>query len=436
MLSDRDLAVKNVLHSAFSHAGQKCSATSLLILEEEVYDDEHFRQALCDAVRSIPVGSAWELDNKMGPLIRPATGDLETGLKELEPGESWAVMPHIDEDNPHLVSPGVKWGTQPGSFTHMTEFFGPLLSVMKARNLDEAIRLVNQTGYGLTSGIETLDDREQHTWIESIHAGNLYVNRSTTGAIVLRQPFGGMGKSAFGPGIKAGGPNYVAQLMRFEDRKAPAASDLETDPLLQELCQTLASHSNDVIAADAQHLSAAINSFQAAMSNAFGKEHDNFALIGEDNLRRYLPVRELRIRIHPDDTNFEILGRVCAARVAGCRITVSIPHELESPLFHALEEATHSWAGSIEFVEESDEALIDLLRLHHTDRLRYAAPDRVPNSIREAVVGHYIYIADAPVVMHGRVELMWYVREQSVCFDYHRYGNLSTRADELRTEPL
>ena len=101
----------------------------------------------------------------MGPLIRPPSGVLETSLKELEPGEEWAVMPrlHVD-DNPNLVSPGVKWGVQPGSFTHCTELFGPVLGVMEARDLDAAIDLVNATGYGLTSGLESLDDREQELW--------------------------------------------------------------------------------------------------------------------------------------------------------------------------------------------------------------------------------------------------------------------------------
>ena len=219
-LSDRDQAIKNVLHSAFSHSGQKCSATSLLILESEVYHDARFRATLCDAVESLRVGSAWELSTKIGPLIRPPRGVLETGLKELEPGEEWAVMPrlHVD-DNPNLVSPGVKWGVQPSSFTHCTELFGPVLGVMEARDLDEAIDLVNATGYGLTSGLESLDDREQELWRSRIRAGNLYINRPTTGAIVLRQPFGGMGKSSVGPGIKAGGPNYVVPLMQFKDER-------------------------------------------------------------------------------------------------------------------------------------------------------------------------------------------------------------------------
>ncbi len=115
-LSDRDQAIKNVVHSAFGHAGQKCSATSLLILEAEVFDDQKFKQSLCDAVESLPIGSAWELKTKMGPLIRPPSGELENALKELEPGESWAVMPRRDPQNPHLYTPGVKWGVQPGSY--------------------------------------------------------------------------------------------------------------------------------------------------------------------------------------------------------------------------------------------------------------------------------------------------------------------------------
>lgn len=438
-LSDRDQAIKHVLHSAFSHAGQKCSATSLLILEEEVFEDEAFRRTLCDAVESIPVGSAWDLRTKMGPLIRPASGVLETGLKELEEGESWAVMPRFSDANPHLVSPGVKWGTQPGSFTHLTEFFGPLLAVMKAKNLDEAIRLVNQTGYGLTSGLESLDDREQQAWIDAIRAGNLYVNRSTTGAIVLRQPFGGMGKSAFGPGIKAGGPNYVAQLMRFRDTSPPPSLDEQLQPQLADLLNRLVPlthHDLRLPSSDVEQVVAAVHSYQQAMKAEFGQQHDHFRLLGQDNFRKYLPVRELRVRVHRDDSCFEILARVCAARTVGCRVTVSTPLGYSNDVLDAIEQATQSWGAAIEFVEESDDALVDVIRLRHTDRLRYASPDRVPRSVREAVIEHNIYIADAPVLMHGRVELLWYLMEQSVCVDYHRYGNLGLRSTEPRAEPL
>ncbi|MCE9545442.1 MAG: proline dehydrogenase family protein [Planctomycetia bacterium] len=445
-LSDREQAVKHVLHSAFSHSGQKCSATSLLILEDEVYEDAGFRELLCDAVKSLRVGSAWELATRVGPLIRPPSGELESALKDLEPGESWAVMPHRGDDNPHLYSPGVKWGVSPGSVTHLTEFFGPLLGVMRARNLDEAIGLVNATGYGLTSGLESLDDREQKQWRESIRAGNLYINRPTTGAIVLRQPFGGIGKSSFGPGIKAGGPNYVAQLMRFKEETStqysvpgtkysvPSSPRL-SDSLLSELRESLTNLS--LVPGEYQGLDCvvgAIDSYDAAMRHEFGAEHDTFRLVGQDNIRRYRTVRDLRIRIHPNDSLLEIFARVAAARTAKCRITVSTPPGLRSDALTLLEELTHDWAGAIEFVEETDDRLRDILLARHTDRVRYASPDRVPASIRAASAETGIYLADSPVLGNGRIELLWYLQEQSISYNYHRYGNLGGRAAEARAE--
>jgi RHH-type proline utilization regulon transcriptional repressor/proline dehydrogenase/delta 1-pyrroline-5-carboxylate dehydrogenase len=438
-MSDRDQAIKHVLHSAFGHSGQKCSATSLLILEEEVYNDENFRRALCDAVASMDVGSAWDLQTKMGPLIRPADGVLGRGLKELETGESWAVMPDFDEHNPCLVTPGVKWGVRPNSFTHMTELFGPVLGVMKAKNLHEAISLVNATGFGLTSGLESLDDREQETWLQNIRAGNLYVNRSTTGAIVLRQPFGGMGKSAVGPGIKAGGPNYVAQLMDFTPSDPSNESATIDDPQLAEFHRQLAelaSQPGESSAEQLQQTAASIQSYVNAMTEEFGRQHDHFRLIGQDNLRSYLPVAHLRIRLHPADNMFEICARIAAARAAGCQTTVSIPPGCEPSTVALLEELTRSWAALIEFVEETEEELAQVITTGQTDRLRYAAPDRISEIVERAAAETGLFIASSPVLPVGRVELLWYLEEQSVCIDYHRYGNLGGRSNEQRAETL
>jgi RHH-type proline utilization regulon transcriptional repressor/proline dehydrogenase/delta 1-pyrroline-5-carboxylate dehydrogenase len=447
-LADRDQAIKHVLHSAFSHSGQKCSATSLLLLEAEVFDDAEFKRTLCDAVESLTVGSAWELKSKMGPLIRPPSGDLETGLKVLEPGESWAVLPRRIGDNPNLWSPGVKWGVQPGSYTHLTEFFGPVLGVMRFEKLTEAIALVNQTGYGLTSGLESLDDREQEIWKAGIRAGNLYINRPTTGAIVLRQPFGGMGKSAFGPGIKAGGPNYVAQFMEFSEA-APESSALAAqrgdgaelaDAQLGELrgeLRELARSSNAVGRDDAFRVSAALESYDRAMKAEFGCAHDHLRLVGQDNFRRYLPVHWLRIRAHADDTFFDLVARVCAAKAAGCRITVSVPEGMIHPAVALLEDRlTASWAAAIEFVSESDDDLAEVIRARQTDRIRYAAPNRVPPTVWHAAAETGLCIVHAPVLAEGRIELLWYVQEQSVSFDYHRYGNLGVRAAEERATVL
>jgi RHH-type transcriptional regulator, proline utilization regulon repressor / proline dehydrogenase / delta 1-pyrroline-5-carboxylate dehydrogenase len=458
-----------------------------LVLESEVYHDARFRETLCDAVESLEVGPAWKLSTKVGPLIRPPSGVLETGLKELEPSEEWAVMPrlHVD-DNPSLVAPGVKWGVQPGGFTHCTELFGPVLGVMEARDLDHAIELVNATGYGLTSGLESLDDREQDLWREKIRAGNLYINRPTTGAIVLRQPFGGMGKSSVGPGIKAGGPNYVVPLMAFaeEEEKGdwsifaskhgntptspPAKMDLSPFSIstsvthLTELRRALELVLSEerVDADEIRRVMAAIDSYAEWGQAEFGVAHDHFRLLGEDNFRRYLPVEPLRIRVHTLDTLADVFCRATAARAAGSRATVSVPPTLVGPpsrggreatdsdkcrsargtysaaeAVELLDRLTDSWAGAIEFVEEEDSQLAEAIRAGQVARLRYAAPERVPTTIRAAAAEALQYVADSPVSAHGRIELLWYVREQSIAHMYHRYGNLGIRTDEQRDEP-
>jgi RHH-type proline utilization regulon transcriptional repressor/proline dehydrogenase/delta 1-pyrroline-5-carboxylate dehydrogenase len=430
-MSDRDLAIKHVVHSAFGHGGQKCSAASLLILEREVYEDEGFRRALCDAVESVRVGSAWEPTTKVGPLIRPPRPALESALKELEPGESWAVIPHRVGDNPRLWSPGVKWGVTAGSVTHTTEFFGPVLGVMCATNLDEAIAFVHQTGYGLTSGLHSLDDREQEHWSRAVRAGNLYINRGTTGAIVLRQPFGGMARSAVGPGIKAGGPNYVIPLMRFTSTGQAVGAGTPLEPNVEALLAALAERP-ETDAGELGRVRAAAGSYRLWMADEFGCEHDHFRLVGQDNVRRYLPAGQLRIRVAPGDTSFELLARLLAARAARCQITVSSDASAADPRIDLLQELTENWAAAVEFVEESDAQLADIIHAGQTDRVRYAHDGRVPKAVRRAAAETGLYLATAPVLAEGRIELLHYLREQSLCIDYHRYGNLGARSAENR----
>ncbi len=444
-LSDRDLAIKNVLHSAFSHSGQKCSATSLLLLEEEVFHDSSFRDQLADAAASLQVGSAWDLSTKMGPLIRPPEGDLLRGLKVLEHGEFWVNLPTTRESNPCLFTPGIKWNVSRGSFTHTTELFGPVLGVMKYKKLGEAIESVNETGYGLTSGLETLDDREQKIWKERIRAGNLYINRPTTGAIVLRQPFGGMGKSAFGPGIKAGGPNYVIPLGNFSANARPLKpGSLPEIELLKSLLSSLGrptARSRFLALPDnketqLQFLISSIISFDQFARDEIRTVQDHVRLLGQDNLRRFLPMKQLRYRISANDAPWMVFA-VCAAAVAcGSRIIVSHAEGVHFDTLQLLEDVTHDWAGRMEMIEEDEDQLVQAILNGQVDRLRILDADSVSDRVRQAAFEAHIHLADRPLSLHGRIELLWYVEEQSLSFDYHRYGNLGLRGSESRAEPL
>jgi RHH-type proline utilization regulon transcriptional repressor/proline dehydrogenase/delta 1-pyrroline-5-carboxylate dehydrogenase len=334
--------------------------------------------------------------------------------------------------NPNLWTPGIKYGVQPGNYTHMTEFFGPVLGVMRFEKLTEAVARVNQTGYGLTSGLESLDEREWDYWKNHVRAGNLYLNRVTTGAVVLRQPFGGLGKSAFGPGLKAGGPSYVAQLMNFVDSDAGKSEGRPENPALASLAQGLESRQHP----EASRVLRAALSYERAFREEFGREHDHFKLVGQDNFRRYLPIPSIRVRVHPADTAFDIIARACAGRVAGCHLTVSSPPGQAHPAVTLLEDLTESWAGAIEFVEETDEQLARALRDGQADRVRFAAPDRASEPVLAAAGEMGGIAVCTSVSAEGRLELLWYLREQSISIDYHRYGNLGMRANEERAPVL
>jgi RHH-type proline utilization regulon transcriptional repressor/proline dehydrogenase/delta 1-pyrroline-5-carboxylate dehydrogenase len=303
---------------------------------------------------------------------------------------------------------------------------------MRAASLRQAIEWVNATGYGLTSGLQSLDEREQEAWRDGIKAGNLYLNRPTTGAIVLRQPFGGMGKSAFGPGIKAGGPNYLIPFMRFSDAPGGAVAP-PADPTLVGLLQAAAVAGVD--ADQCAQLSRAFASYERWMRDEFGRAHETARLVGEDNLRRYLPVDRMVVRIADGDTDFDTLARIGAALCAGTQLAVSAPPGRNPPALAAARSVLDRPGIPTRFVTQSDAELAAAIAAGEVERIRYASSARVPAAIYSAAASTLVYLARTPVLAHGRIELLWYFREQSVSHAYHRYGNLGARAAEPR-EPV
>lgn len=429
-MSDRDLAIKDVIHSAFGNGGQKCSATSLLILEKEVYEDKKFKKQLVDAARSFSVGSAWEFQNRTGALIIPPQGVLKQALTRLEPGETWALESENIHGNPHMWTPGIKWDVQPGNFTHMTEFFGPVLGVMRAEDLDHGVDLVNQTGFGLTSGLESLDPREHTRWRSRICAGNLYINRETTGALVLRQPFGGMGKSALGAGIKVGGPNYVIQFMAYEESGPPSVGPIQKDHPLLQLAQQWKQKLNwgqlREFQGDLSNTIRAIKSYLYLAEQEFSQEKDYFHIRGQDNMVRYLPVGKVVVRIHEGDSLFAVLARIAAVRISGCELVISRPPDLDNRVLSFLSSRDISTILDHKRIEpQTDAELIKMIP--KIRRIRYASPESVPTAVSEAAAAAGFYIARSTVLMEGRIELLQYFQEQSISNNYHRYGNLGER---------
>ena len=214
--ADIDSAIKDLVQSAFGHAGQKCSAASVAIVDSTIFNNPIFINQLKDAVESLKTGPAREFATSVSPIIHPPTGALLRALTTLDEGEKWLVTPKQLDSAGYMWSPGVKVGVAPDSWSHKNEWFGPVLAIMNAPNFETACKWQNQTEFGLTAGIHSLDVDECETWIDSVEAGNLYINRGITGAIVERQPFGGWKRSSVGATSKAGGPNYLNNLRNWQ----------------------------------------------------------------------------------------------------------------------------------------------------------------------------------------------------------------------------
>lgn len=411
-IADKDLAIKDAVHSAFGHAGQKCSACSLLILEKEVYDDPHFKEQLLDAASSLVVGSAWNLATKVNPLIHAPEKDLLRALTTLGEGESWLLQPKQDPNNPNLWSPGIKWGVKEGSYTHLTEFFGPVLGVICADNLDHAIRIANGTRYGLTTGLHSLDEREHAEWLTKIEAGNCYINRGMTGAIVRRQPFGGCKESCFGPGAKAGGPNYLIQLMQVEQVSPP-----EKTSLIDSILLTLENYFKSDLPNLLSPWKASVGSY-AYWGKEYQKDSDPSGVLGQDNFLRFVPHQGSTLRFQSQDSLLH-LGLICAAAVI-CKapLQISTANTIKWPKL-----------PGIEFVQETDEQLVARVRDGKIKRLRFTTPPSV--AIYRAAAESASYVCYSPPLANGRVELLHFLREVSISVDYHRYGNLGEREGRI-----
>ncbi|MDF1489871.1 bifunctional proline dehydrogenase/L-glutamate gamma-semialdehyde dehydrogenase [Tessaracoccus caeni] len=440
--ADYDLAAKDVAQSAFGHAGQKCSAASLVILVGSVATSQRFRNQLLDAVRSLSVGTPEHLETQMGTVIAAPSGKLLRGLTTLGEGEKWLLEPRplasssplaLDKSGENkLWSPGVRDGVARGSEYHLTEYFGPILGIMTAKTLDEAIDMVNEIDYGLTSGLHSLDHDELALWLSRIEAGNLYVNRGITGAIVRRQPFGGWKKSAIGAGTKAGGPSYLHGLVGWKDAPV-AASGRTLRPSIERLLT--AAGQAGMAASEVEWLTAAAQTDAAAWEDEFGIARDVSQLGIERNLLRYLPVR-VHIRITPDAALTHVVRAVAAGIAAGAQPRLSTPIALPSPIVKAMEAAGVT-------VRYDDDAAwrAKLGRLAAKQgpnagaRVRVVAGEsreRVVAAVYEATDGKPdVAVYGGEVVSAGRVEMLPHLREQAVAITAHRFGTPNHLSDGL-----
>ncbi|MFK0008272.1 proline dehydrogenase family protein [Paenarthrobacter sp. NPDC090520] len=419
--ADLDLAAKDVVYSAFGHAGQKCSAASLVILVGSVAKSKRFHNQLIDAARSLTVGYPETATTQMGPIIEPANGKLLNALTTLGEGETWAIKPERLDDSGRLWSPGIRSGVKRGSYFHLTEFFGPVLGVMTAETLEEAIAIQNEIEYGLTAGLHSLDSAEMGIWLDTIQAGNLYVNRGITGAIVQRQPFGGWKKSAVGAGTKAGGPNYLIGLGSWLPAEATAKRGTTLRGAASQILT--AATSADVTAEELQTLQQALFSDAAAWDSEFGTRKDVSGLTAERNVFRYRPLPVI-IRLSEGERLVELLRVVAAGAVAGSALKVSSAVVLPDAVVTVFANL------GVSVRVEDDAAWLTRAARFDGGRIRLIGGDFT--ALSAATGGRPdIAVYHGAVTQAGRIEMLPFLREQAVSITAHRFGTPNHLSDEL-----
>ncbi|GAA3199079.1 bifunctional proline dehydrogenase/L-glutamate gamma-semialdehyde dehydrogenase [Microbacterium terregens] len=430
--ADLDLAASDLVKSAFGHAGQKCSAASLAILVGPVGRSKRFARQLVDAATSLRIGLPSDPMAEVGPVIEPPQGKLAWALSTLEEGEHWLVEPrpldHGVEFDGRFWSPGIRAGVQPGSRFHREEFFGPVLGVMHAHSLGHAIQLQNAVAYGLTAGLYTQNPDDLEVWLADVEAGNLYVNRGITGAIVQRQPFGGWKRSSVGAGAKAGGPNYLIGLGSWRPSAGTATSATLHLRGLDSRITTVIEAAQPSLDYEAfEWLRRGALSDALAWDREFGQVRDVSRLGVERNLFRYRPV-DVAVRATGDASWQALLRIVLAGLRAGSDFTLSAPVGLPAAVRRSLSEQ-----GVAVFVENDEQWLERMIAEDPASgprppraRLVGPAPSvaALHSALAEAVGGDPdLVIHPNEVTTSGRLELLPFLHEQSITITAHRFGN-------------
>ncbi|HUS62082.1 MAG TPA: aldehyde dehydrogenase family protein, partial [Acidimicrobiales bacterium] len=208
--ADLDQAVPAIVASAFGFAGQKCSAASRLIVVDAVHDELVAR--LVGAAQELRIGHPREMNTQVGPVIDADSQGRVLEIAGIAPSEGTVVLSRTDvPDMGYFAGPVIVDDAKVDGRLATEEIFGPVLAVVRARDFDHAIEIANDTEYALTAGLLSRSPHHIRRAYDELRAGNVYINRGITGAVVGHQPFGGFGLS--GVGSKAGGPDYLLQFL-------------------------------------------------------------------------------------------------------------------------------------------------------------------------------------------------------------------------------
>lgn len=375
------------------------------------------------------------------------------------------MQPTPLDDSGRLWSPGIRDGVRPGSDFHQTEYPGPVLGIMRAETLEQAVAIQDGTDHGLSAGIHSLDAEEVADWLAQVRAGNLFVNSATTGVVVGRQPFGGWKRSSVGTGTKAGGPMYVATLGRWEPVPRTVHKSIQLHGLPPRVTALIEAARSGLSFEEFDQVRAGALSDVRAREDQYGRSHDPAGLVVQRNVLRYRP-QSVVVRQAEDASMGDLVRSLAAATAARAHVLLSTARPLPGPLTQLL-ASSRSPLHVVDHLVESDQdfharassgavfrpdwstgedALVDALEAVLSQGQDRPAPTAFGGpgarirliggdaSALEEALGASIDVAvhDAPVVEAGLIEMLPYLREQTVTITAHRFGDVDSDFAELR----
>jgi RHH-type proline utilization regulon transcriptional repressor/proline dehydrogenase/delta 1-pyrroline-5-carboxylate dehydrogenase len=403
--ADLDRAVEDVVASAFGSAGQGRSAASIVILVGSLAESPSFRRHVVDAVSTLSVGYPQDPSSDMGPLFEPAEGAVARVLGTLGEGEEWLVEPHRLDATGRLWSPGIRDGVVADSNFHLTEHRAPVLGIMRAATLTEAIELQRAMPFARTAGLHSLSAEEVGQWLRASTAAELSVNRSGSDA----------GRS------RAARSNALAERGGWEPHFPEPRGSVIVKGVSEGVAQLIAAAQPGMDYLGFDRVRAAARSDQVAWDTRFARTQEFGDGAFERRVVRFRPV-PVAIRVCDAAPPWELARVLAAALRAGAPVAISSARPITASLVQFLSDDTSAISVS-EIVVESDARWHARLLSGETGahRLRLLGAD--PAALAALLgSGARPELYAEPVTAAGRIELLTFLREQSVSITVHRFG--------------
>ncbi|MGI8392541.1 aldehyde dehydrogenase family protein [Leucobacter sp. W1038] len=438
--TDPVAAVRAVVRSGFGAGHASPSLARALVLLGSAARSRRLRGQLEDAVRALRVGDTGRPGDQdplifdVGPLPEPVSEAGRRALTELQPGEEWLVEPEQLDDEGRLWQPGVRIGVRRDSSFWADAVGVPVIGVIAARTVDEAIALQGELGCGSVAALHAGEESEIVPWLERVRAATLVVGRATTGGRIERLPGGGLGHSGMGAQPLAGGPNRLVTLGSWRLREGTPSATLHLrglDPEVQILIET-AQSALDYESFD--HVRRAALSDALAWRTTLGRLHDPIGLGVERNLLRHWPV-STHVRLAEGGELGDLIRVLVSAFTVGAPVSVStgavppagISEFLARQGITVSLERDEAWleriavAGPAGHAGGAGGAGVVLDDGSPALRVRLIGGDRTRAAEWMGGLARVTLWADH-VTMAGPVELLAFLREQAVSVAAHRHG--------------